>query len=172
MPRLGRLSAIFVIAFFTSACCSLFGEDTTGLGGGHLALAFDDGGSDVGIGGDIACDCDKFAGVRSGVGLDLFFPEFGNYQTGRVFGEWLPQVDGVVQPYISGGLTLKRFSYSGGEFESPGLETSSTDLGINFGVGVQYDGLDRAVPFASIERLQIDGGGFQMLRLGSRIRLQ
>ncbi len=171
MPRLSRLAAIFTIALFSSACCSIFGEETTGLAGPYAALAFDGDGGDLGLGGDLACDCERFAGLRTGAGIDLFFPDQGNYQMARVFGEWLPETAGSIRPYFSAGFTLKRFSYGGG-FESPGFDNSSTNLGINVGIGAQYGGLDRAVPFAAVERLQIDGGGFQVLRFGSRIRLR
>lgn len=171
MPRLSRFAAIFTIALFSSACCSIFGEGTTGLAGGYAALAFGDGESDIGVGGDIACDCDRFLGLRTGAGVELFFPDQGNYQMGRLFAEWLPQVDGPIRPYLSGGLHLKRFSY-GGDFESPGIDGSSTNLGFQIGVGAQYEGFDRAVPFAALERLQVDGGGFQVMRVGSRVRLR
>ena len=172
MPRPRPSWSLPLLALGLSGCCSLFGPDTRPFIGGNFGLAVSDRDSDIGIGLDQRCDCERVDGLGLVVAVDGRFPSEGNAYTGRVLGEYrLPGVDSDLRPFVSAGGLVEYDtsveSYVQG-VQQGGFTRSETHFGVAAGVGLTYFGFERTVPYVSLERQQVGGRGFQVVRFGAR----
>ena len=172
MPRCLRSALSVFLLLVVSGCCGFLGGPTqTKLMIAPVA-AFDSGDSDFGLLASAGCPCPALAGLLWGLGGGYVNNSFQDYYFGRLWGTYVLATGDAITPMVFLSAIAKRHrAYDQGQFSGGGAslfqETGSdTNLGISFGIQVDYDDLEQVTPFARFERWQIDGGGFQMASIG------